>query len=528
MRATGRGSANRRAHRGARRAAAATVGLSLALTLVPLAARAAPGASLGGTVTTADGGGLALPTVRVYDAVTGQDVASLRAEDDGTYVVGGLEPGSYVVRAIDDLDYFSYASRWYGGAYVQADATPVVLGEGESRDDVDVVLERSARVCTNLSTPLDEPAEDGFVTATTVDGAITRYGDPGFYAGTGLQCVDDIPPGEDWRISYGAPGLGTHWYDHATSAATATVVSLAAGQQLSFVAGMEWTSGVAGVVTGVGGTPLPGVTVTAQDPDDPNRTRAATTGPDGRYELRLPAGRWAVSFATADLSYLAQWYDGATSAEAAMPVVVSTDVVTPGIDAALAPAVAISDVDPADPRYADIRWMVDEGIATLTRDGAFQPHRHVSRSMMATFLHRLAGGGPSDTPTPVAFLDVRPRDAAYGDIVWAHQEGLVTAGPQGAFLPNRSITRADVAVALFRMLGEPAWSTPPPTSPYADVRAQDPAYAAVWWAVGEGLLTVRETARGARFDAGAAIERQDMAVLLHTFATRFEPIVAHG
>ena len=110
-------------------------------------------AALGGRVSQEGGAPVEFVSVTVIDAVTGAQAAWTSADEDGAYAVADLTPGSYLVRVDDAAHTFTFASRWYGGAYLQEEATLVTLDAGEVRDDVDVVLERAARACAGLFTP---------------------------------------------------------------------------------------------------------------------------------------------------------------------------------------------------------------------------------------------------------------------------------------------------------------------------------------------------------------------------------------
>lgn len=112
------------------------------------------------------------------------------------------------------------------------------------------------------------------------------------------------------------------------------------------------------------------------------------------------------------------------------------------------------DVDP-DAYYGPaVTWLRDQGLTTgVGGSNRFEPLRDISRGEVATLLWRRAGSPPAPG---APFVDVDPA-AYYGDAVaWLAEEGLTT-GVAGSdrFEPGRPITRAEVATLLWRAEGRP-------------------------------------------------------------------------
>ena len=487
-----------------------------ALALTPATAHAAPTASLAGTVTAVGGGTLDLIVVHAYDADTHAAVGETMTDENGEYVIGGLEPGEYVLWFEDTPHNFTHAAEWYDGAYRMEDATPVSLTEGQARTGVDIELELAARACAGVFDYFDQAAVGASIYAERVDGlAAGATVEP-----PGWTCVENLPSG-DWRVQIGGEGYVGEWYDDVATRAEAAVTSLAPGEQLDMAVVLEWSTGLSGTVTDTRGTPL-AAQVTARDAGDATRTRTVTTAADGTYALPLPPGEWIVSFDAQDPAYEPQWFDGAASADEAEPVLVGTGPVTGGVDAALVGPPAFRDVQPGQVFYDEIRWLAGEGITTGFPDGTFRPLGTVSREAMAAFLHRFAGGGPSGTPTPVAFSDVGPGNPFHDDVEWLAQEGIATGWPDGTFRPAAPVERQAMAAFLYRFAGEPAF-TPPATSPFVDVSPGDAFYAEICWLAAEGITTGRTTPAGLAFEPAAAVERQAMAAFLFRFAEALIP-----
>jgi len=84
---------------------------------------------------------------------------------------------------------------------------------------------------------------------------------------------------------------------------------------------------------------------------------------------------------------------------------------------------------------------------TGTGDGTFSPDTNMTRAMLATVLHRLAG--EPATASGANFSDVASGTWYSDAIAWAQTDGIVK-GFDGIFNPDGDITRQDLAVILVR------------------------------------------------------------------------------
>jgi hypothetical protein len=177
-----------------------------------------------------------------------------------------------------------------------------------------------------------------------------------------------------------------------------------------------------------------------------------------------------------------------------------------------------------DAYYTDaVAWMVGEGITTGIETGCFGPTLDVSRGQVAAFLHRLdesTGNNPVSGAHP--FVDVR---AGYQQepVGWLFDEGLTTGISPTRFAPNRSISRGDFAVLLWRYAGSPAAAAP---LPFGDI-ARDYQRVAVAW------MAERDITTGTgpfRFDPDGPVTRAQAATFLFRFVepTEAPPFVATG
>ena len=169
--------------------------------------------------------------------------------------------------------------------------------------------------------------------------------------------------------------------------------------------------------------------------------------------------------------------------------------------------------------YADaVDFVHGQGWMTGTTSTAFSPHLPVSRGMIATILHRLAGSPNAGTPD---FPDVS-GGAYYGQAVaWAAEAGIVLGYDDGRFGPEDSVTREQLAALLYRYARYQAYQTSgrASLSVYEDAAKVSPyAKAALSWSVANGLLTGR-TPTVLAPDGTAT--RAELAVILERFAASF-------
>lgn len=155
-----------------------------------------------------------------------------------------------------------------------------------------------------------------------------------------------------------------------------------------------------------------------------------------------------------------------------------------------------SDVLPSAWYYHDVDRAVAKGVMSTTPEGAFFPERTLSRRELAAVLYRLAGS-PAVMGTP-SFPDVAESDPNYTAFTWAVEGHILTGLEDGALCPDGPVTREQLAAVLYRMqAGAPAAGTYlTGLYPFEDWETV-PEYArdAMGWAVSVGLMNgVSETA----------------------------------
>ena len=471
-------------------------------------------ASITGTVTDAEGAPLGSVYVVAHDRSL--DVArSATTAPDGTYTIDGLEPGTYVVRFMTYYRGFSHVGEFYPGAYLEEDATPIVIGAGDDVGDVDAALAAAASSSgTVWGANGDTPASLSGTGRDLADGNPLLHGSVDVRP-DGTFTVAGLPAGT-YTLLFEAPGYVTEYYDDAATVQAATPITLAPGASVTDVeVELVRNSGISGTVLDESGAPMPDVVVWVQGP----AWEWTRTGPSGEYTIPLPAGDYLVGFVSESMNpvYLELFYDGATEYDLAEPVTVVPDAYTTGIDAQMVVDYVVptfTDVAPGQVFVDDITWLAENGIASGWPDGTFRPVAPVTREAMAAFLHRFVERLFAALPVTVAFTDVTPGNPFYDDITWIADNGIATGWPDGTFRPALAIERQAMAAFLYRFAGSPDFEAPA-VSPFVDVHPGDAFYTEICWLADQGIATGTVTPSGTFFKPAAPVERQAMAAFLH-------------
>ena len=164
---------------------------------------------------------------------------------------------------------------------------------------------------------------------------------------------------------------------------------------------------------------------------------------------------------------------------------------------------------PAGQFYTDsVSWAVTSGITTGFTDGTFRPGAEVSRAQLAVFLWRLSCS-PA-TPFSSAFNDVTQGQYYSIAISWLVGTGVTSGTGIGTFSPDAPVDRGQMAVFLHRLSGEPAATG----SAFPDVSAQYFADAVAWLA-GEGVTSGYPDGL---FHPGDTVTRAQMVTFLDRFS----------
>ncbi len=128
---------------------------------------------------------------------------------------------------------------------------------------------------------------------------------------------------------------------------------------------------------------------------------------------------------------------------------------------------------------------------------------------------------PSEPPRPVSeiFADVEAGDWFEEEVQYVYDWGIMTGLDGICFGPDNVLSRAQFAVILWRMEGEPSVSGT--AKQFADVPETGECFfrGAVKWASGEGIITGYEGgARAGMFGPDDAVTREQLATMLYRYA----------
>jgi len=152
---------------------------------------------------------------------------------------------------------------------------------------------------------------------------------------------------------------------------------------------------------------------------------------------------------------------------------------------ASAKAVSYSDVKKIDWFFEDVTNVTALGFMKGTGEGLFEPYRTVTRAEVAQALYNMAGEKISLPDS--AFTDVASDSWYAPAISWAVENGIINGFPDGLFRPDQKITREELAVILFRLEKNPVKRAD--ISNFSDSSTVSPfASNAIEWAVSKKVI----------------------------------------
>lgn len=164
----------------------------------------------------------------------------------------------------------------------------------------------------------------------------------------------------------------------------------------------------------------------------------------------------------------------------------------------------------ADWQREAVAWLVGNEITTGVSPTSFDPGSSLTRAQAATLIWRLVGSPvpPADAPR---FDDV-PAGSYYEDAVrWMARFGVTTGTSATTFSPDAPATRAEFVTFLWRLVDEPAVNA---VMPFGDLTAAW-QFSAVRWAAHTEITTGTSSTT---FAPNAAVTRGQAAALLARFA----------
>ncbi len=153
------------------------------------------------------------------------------------------------------------------------------------------------------------------------------------------------------------------------------------------------------------------------------------------------------------------------------------------------PASKFVDVAP-DSWYADaVNYVAGNGYFSGTSNITFSPDGQMTRAMLVTVLHRMAGS--PDVSGACSYTDVSPDSFYFKAVLWAESLGLTTGYGNGLFGSDDYVTREQMMVFLYRfsLLSGKDISPVEISDEFCDkAKVSDWAEDALGWAISEDII----------------------------------------
>ena len=207
-------------------------------------------------------------------------------------------------------------------------------------------------------------------------------------------------------------------------------------------------------------------------------------------------------------------YDASGKAYTSLPVLTSSMTLT--ADKPAPTGYAFSDVqDPQHAYFKAIYWAADAGITKGYPDGTFGIDRSCTRGEMMMFLWRYAGKQAPKTVSKSPFKDVPKNHAFYKAILWGSQKGITKGYSDGTFGIDRNVSRGECMMFLWRLNGKPAPKAVA-KSPFKDVPKNHVFYNAILWGAQKKITTgYTSGSKKGMFDIDANCTRGQIVTFLY-------------
>ena len=184
------------------------------------------------------------------------------------------------------------------------------------------------------------------------------------------------------------------------------------------------------------------------------------------------------------------------------------------------PVHTFTDVGPDDWYAEAVNYAVSNGLFLGISETEFGPSVSMSRAMLVTVLHRMAGVPNAGTAN---FADV-PADAWYTQAVaWAAANGIVQGVSDSRFAPNVPVTREQMATILYRYANHTGVAVDGGSGSLDSFRDASAvsgyAVQAMGWAVDRGLIS---GVGDQRLSPGGSATRTQVAAILQRFAENIQ------
>lgn len=432
--------------------------------------------TIAGVVSDGEGSPIAGIDLDLWEATTRTRLrASATTAVDGSYVVEGLNPGEYLVRA--DPAEASGLVRTYYPAEISIDfAQSVFVSSGSATNAVDLQLRPGATLSGAVTRPDGLPAEgidiDVFVAATGGRLEQTALTDAmGRFVLSGIPAGEFLVRADPEEIS----GFAPLYNGAAIDEDFATPISLEEGEirtSIDFALNLAGT--IAGVIRSADGTPIPEIDLDVWHADSMTRLGiSAETDENGSYRLTgLNPGSYVLRADPTEVQGYAQtYYSNGISLMSSEPVQVSGGSTVGSIDFMLNEAASIAGyVNGPDGHPAigvDIDIFSADGMEKLAQNAATDGNGYFSLHGLpaGTYLIRAQPSpGSGSISTAIGGVrrvaDATPLTVAAGQDAVAPSIALIAAAAQAPAVPSMGMHGYGVLALLLVLMARASRNSP--------------------------------------------------------------------
>lgn len=285
-----------------------------------------PLGTISGRVTDLSAQSIAYPEVDAYPQGHNYYPAGYYEDEYGDYMLCGLRPGEYLVRASQE----GYAARYYDGTPIADEATPVTVTGSENTPGIDILLPPGEVIRGTVTDAYDHPLQSAYVYVASLGPSSANGQDYSDYFGR--YEVNTLDPGP-YLVYAGKSNYYWEYYDEKPTSALADPVEVATGVPRT---GIDISLGIGGGISGQviddSSAPYTSGTLYFSVSEDASYNIASTSlNATGEYQVEhLRPGQYYVR---ANLSGKPSvYYSGVFSVSLAVPVEVTDEAITPGIN----------------------------------------------------------------------------------------------------------------------------------------------------------------------------------------------------
>lgn len=168
--------------------------------------------------------------------------------------------------------------------------------------------------------------------------------------------------------------------------------------------------------------------------------------------------------------------------------------------------------------HAGLDYCIAAGLMSGTATATVSPDMRATRAQIVQLLW--AAAGRPETAGTLPFADVAPGAWYYSAVRWAYRTGLVSGTSETTFDPEAPIARQDFALILYKQSGSPAMAGST-LKGFADTaQVSGYAYAALTWAVEQGLISGVGTKDGVLLMPRGYASRAQIATILMAYCEK--------